>query len=376
MPRAASSRGGGASVSPSTASAASAPKKKRRIIGKLFKKKKKQHDDQSVVGVALDQEDLTNGARSSSVSSPGSPGRGAVVAKPVGKPIQVVLLLMDPSSRKFELLQLEFDSEKAKVSDVLRQIGLSATENTLRQMNYTAVCDRTGMEMIASMKLSRFCQKNDVVMAIPPGLNGSETAKLAKPILGDPNVEEMLAPKGEKVRSKRKDPPMKRISEEPSKNTARVSAAVIERNLGSSFQTTILRLLFAGLAIFVAKHHRDMTSQLVHGSVMHPGEWRSRCGAFDLVPSFVAEGMLKLIPCDLEASSMLQYDGQTLRYYTKEMGSRVEKWSADLGLVRCKEDSECEETIKFAQKGTTWYAERDDGSHASVDEIVVDVFFM
>lgn len=173
-----------------SSSSASAPKKKRRILGKLFKKKKKHQDDQSVVGVALDQEDLTNGgARPSSV---GAPGRGGAASKPVEKPIQVVLLLMDPSSRKFELLQLEFDSEKAKVSDVLRQIGLSATENTLRQMKYTAVCDRTGMEMISSMKLSQFCERNDVVMAIPPGLTGPETAKLAKPILGDPNVEEMV----------------------------------------------------------------------------------------------------------------------------------------------------------------------------------------
>ena len=385
-------------MSPSTASAT---KKKRKILGKIFKKKKKNQDDQSVLGVALDRDDVTNDARPFSV---GSPGRGAAANKPVGKPIQVVLLLMDPNSRKFELLQLEFDSEKAKVSDVLRQIGLSATENTLRQMKYTAVCDRTGMEMIASMKLSRFCQKNDVVMAIPPGLTGSETARLAKPILIDPNVEEMvrfvqlellvgtsmaaaisptnlqLAPTGENVRSKRKDPLMTRISEDPSKDTARGSAAVTERNQGSSFPTTILRLLFAGLAIFVAKRHRDTTSKLVHGSLMHPGEWRSRCGAFDLVPSFVADGMSGLIPCDLEASSMLQYDGQYLRYYTKEMGLRVEKWSADLGLVQCNEDSECEETIKFAKKGTTWYAtwyaERDGGSYARVDEIVVDDFFM
>ena len=168
---------------------------------------------------------------------------------------------------------------------------------------------------------------------------------------------------------------MVRISEEPPKDKARVSA-VVERNPGSSFSTTILRLLFAGLAMFVAKRHRDVTSKLVHGSVLHPGQWISRCGAFDLVPSFVAEGMSELIPCDLEASSMLQYDGQSLRYFTKETGSRVEKWSADLGLVRCSEDSECEGTIKFSKKGTTWYAERDDGSYAHVNGIVVDDFFM
>lgn len=79
------------------------------------------------------------------------------------------------------------------MSDVLRQIQSSATEKTLRDMNYTGVCDREGMEMISSMKLSRFCKGNDVVMATPNGMSGNETAKLASPILGDPKVGDMVS---------------------------------------------------------------------------------------------------------------------------------------------------------------------------------------
>ena len=60
-------------------------------------------------------------------------------------------------------------------------------------MTYGGVADITGMEMIATMKLSRFCNGNDVVMAIPGGMSGGETAKLAGPILGDPKVEEMVS---------------------------------------------------------------------------------------------------------------------------------------------------------------------------------------
>lgn len=100
---------------------------------------------------------------------------------------------MDPSSRRFELLQLEFDSTKALVSDVLRQIQSSATEKTLRDMSYGGVCDQAGMEMISSMKLSKFCEGNDVVMAMPSGMTGEQTAKLAAPILGDPKVEDMVS---------------------------------------------------------------------------------------------------------------------------------------------------------------------------------------
>jgi hypothetical protein len=51
--------------------------------------------------------------------------------------LKVVLLLMDPETRRFELLQLEFDSLKALVSDVLAQIPVSVTEEALRKQTYT-----------------------------------------------------------------------------------------------------------------------------------------------------------------------------------------------------------------------------------------------
>ena len=38
------------------------------------------------------------------------------------KPLQIFVLLMDPTSRRFELLQLEFDANKATVGDIQHQI--------------------------------------------------------------------------------------------------------------------------------------------------------------------------------------------------------------------------------------------------------------
>ena len=78
------------------------------------------------------------------------------------------------------------------MSDVLRQIQCSATETTLRDMNYVGVCDQSGMEMISSMKLSKFCKGDDIVLAMPDGMRGVDTAKLAGPILSDPKVEDMV----------------------------------------------------------------------------------------------------------------------------------------------------------------------------------------
>ncbi len=165
-------------------------KKKRNVIksiakGMSFKKKKKFVDDDTVVGVAVE----TNG--SSSKSKTVKPA--AAAASPPMKPIQVVLLLMDPNSRRFELLQLEFDSNKALVSDVVRQVQSSATEDTLRNLSYGGVCDQDGVEMIQSLKLSNFCEGNEIVMAIPKGMSGSDTLKLAQPILGDPKVADMVS---------------------------------------------------------------------------------------------------------------------------------------------------------------------------------------
>ena len=181
-------------------------KKKKGIVksiakGLSFKKKKQRPDDDSVVGVALDR----GGGNSAAPVAPpprsvggtngsagNAPSTTTTTTNPTPKPIQVVLLLMDPSSRRSELLQLEFDSSKANVSDVIQQIQCSATESTLRDMKYVGVCDVYGTEMISVMKLSQFCKGNDMVMAIPDGLTGEDTANLAGPILDDPKVEDMV----------------------------------------------------------------------------------------------------------------------------------------------------------------------------------------
>lgn len=167
----------------------STKKKKKSMIksiakGMSFKKKKKFVDDDTVVGVNV----ASNGP-----STPVSAAKSsAPTAASTAKPIQVVLLLMDPNSRRFELLQLEFDSTKALVADVVRQVQSSATEHTLRNLKYGGVCDQDGNEMISSLKLSNFCKGNEIVMAIPEGMDGSATLQLAQPILSDSKVADMV----------------------------------------------------------------------------------------------------------------------------------------------------------------------------------------
>jgi hypothetical protein len=100
---------------------------------------------------------------------------------------------MDPATRRFELLQLEFDSMKAIVSDVLAQIPLSVTEKSLRFQVYTGIVGQSGKELTSSQLLSGFCKGNDILVAIPQGYSASDSARLAHPILGDSRVDRMVS---------------------------------------------------------------------------------------------------------------------------------------------------------------------------------------
>ena len=106
--------------------------------------------------------------------------------------LKVVLLLMDPETRRFELLQLEFDSLKALVSDVLAQIPVSVTEEALRLQKYTGISGKDGIEMSPTKLLASFCKGNEVLVAIPEGVPAKECARLARPILSDEKVVTMV----------------------------------------------------------------------------------------------------------------------------------------------------------------------------------------
>ena len=150
----------------------------------------KAGEDETVYGVVLDKgsKPLPAAAKAATPTRPAAPAPAAAPASP----LQVVLLLMDPKTRRFELLQLEFDSDKAVVSDVLSQIALSATEESLRTQTYTGVADRTGAAKASTDLLSGFCRANDIILAIPQGMKAAECSKLARPILGDEKVNKMV----------------------------------------------------------------------------------------------------------------------------------------------------------------------------------------
>lgn len=123
----------------------------------------------------------------------GAPAGEIVAPKPGGHSLQVILLLLDPHTRRFELLQLEFDSVKAVVRDVLAQVPHSVTEEALCKQKYVGVCDTKGVELINATRLADFCHGSEILLAIPEGLPAKECSRLAKPILTDENVMQMVS---------------------------------------------------------------------------------------------------------------------------------------------------------------------------------------
>jgi hypothetical protein len=115
----------------------------------------------------------------------------AVIAQAAAS-LQLVLLLMDPATRQFELLQLEFDSDKARVSDIVSQIPVYVTEGPIRQQNYVGVFDETAKKMDEKVRLFDFCSGKKVLVAIPKGIAVKDCARLARPILGDAQVVKMV----------------------------------------------------------------------------------------------------------------------------------------------------------------------------------------
>lgn len=157
-------------------------------------------EDETIYGVdvdnssIVDNKSLSKKAMLPPATNDGAPAlEGMAPLRSVSHALQVILLLMDPKTRRFELLQLEFDSNKAVVRDVLSQVPHSVTEEALRQQNYTGVCDRTGQELYNSTRLADVCSGSDILIALPSSVDARECARLAKPILQDRNVIEMVS---------------------------------------------------------------------------------------------------------------------------------------------------------------------------------------
>ena len=254
-----------------------------------------------------------------------------------GDPLEIVLLLMDAETRRFELLQLEFDSNRALVRDIIAQIPDSVTEESLRHKTYTSICDSKGNVMANDNRLSEYCSGIDIVIAMTDSIDSDECIRSAKPILMEPKVAEIVSHyfqinfifphifliygflrifpflvyscllflqllasginiTNNEETSQPPDEPTE-IEEnthnviEDFTNDSKVDQSAIDteenEDKKSKKSITIVVVLtgvvMAMIASFAAVAQKTLTSPLQRGDVLAPGQWRSQCGLLTLL---------------------------------------------------------------------------------------------
>jgi hypothetical protein len=112
-------------------------------------------------------------------------------------PVALVLLLVDPETLRFELLQLDLETpQEAKVSDVLDQIKESVTEPAIRSLEFHGLVDRKGNQFAASAALAKALtnrkRNKDILVGLSKGVTTEHCGRLARPILGDSKVISMV----------------------------------------------------------------------------------------------------------------------------------------------------------------------------------------
>lgn len=219
---------------------------------------------------------------------------------------------MDSQSRRFELIQLAFDAENASVKDVIGQISLSATEDTLRSQTYQEVCLPDGFLMKNDSFLKDYHNEieaqNNMLLAVPMGMKTEECTKLAVPILNDPAVKSMLSGIDSPSRQNRNTQQASTDSAAPAKTTAAPTTNTDTSGpAGASFKLSLV--LLAIVAPMLAYVQTVLTSPLSPGDVLPTGNWRSSCGLLAHFPKMCGDGGNKILNLSSDGTlSLTRFD--------------------------------------------------------------------
>jgi hypothetical protein len=299
--------------------------------------------------------------------------------KIISNTVQIILLLMDPTSRRFELLQLEFDSVKAIVQDLLSQIPSAASEESVRDQGYDGICTIDGEEMSCTGKLKDFVEQNEVinavVLAMPEGVSPEDCAEMAKPILADKNVIAVVDPSGKTQSLGSSDGIAEDSAEQKSEAKTDVAdestpavtedeesmKEVIKGTLSKKMQHVLGAvhsldvdtlpvpiLIVLGMSMFFVpvlafifyRHHSMISAPFSTGDIITPGVTRSQCGLFGKVP------FVKL--CEPKSVSFDE-DGVLSLYHGNEV-----QWQMKGG--KCDDSGEVECIVEISEDGNVMIA--------------------
>ncbi|CAJ1946275.1 unnamed protein product [Cylindrotheca closterium] len=115
---------------------------------------------------------------------------------------KIFLLLLQPESKIFELIQLIYMPNDTTVGKIIQMIPENATEAALGTQKYSGLCrPKTEEELIdldvlasetSSGMVSAKITLGEILVAIPKGYSGTKVAALSKQILSNPKIVKLL----------------------------------------------------------------------------------------------------------------------------------------------------------------------------------------
>lgn len=131
-------------------------------------------------------------------------------------------------------------------------------------------------------------------------------------------------------------------------------------------KTAILGIIISSLLYFTIQYHFRVSGPLESRSVLRPGEWKSPCGLYDLLPrNLRARLPVDILPpaCDSSSSSSLDFgsDGVLRHFKEGSDGERklVRSFTGSVGNGdQCSEGSDEQCTVNgalFLKDGYSWY---------------------
>lgn len=115
---------------------------------------------------------------------------------------KVFLLLIQPKSKIFELIQVFYTPSETTIGDLLSMIPTNATEPALGTQQYAGFCrPKDGNEIVntslmaSSHNSEADCAKitlGEILVAIPVGYNGAQCAAISQPILANRKILKLL----------------------------------------------------------------------------------------------------------------------------------------------------------------------------------------
>lgn len=107
---------------------------------------------------------------------------------------RVIVVLLNPRTRKFELIHVYYDNESAMVRDILERTPENATYGPLRRQKYVGLCrPNTNRELINSFMTKDYDIVNDeILIAVPQGYTAQQCSSYARPILTNDRLVRMI----------------------------------------------------------------------------------------------------------------------------------------------------------------------------------------